>query len=147
MILTKGNKNKVSENFTENEFFSKSSDIGNTHYFDENLILAAQLLRTHFNTPMRVNSSYRTIKHNNSVGGAKSSQHLLGTAVDLSFINNENALLTVHQEILNKGALYDRLKQLGINGFGLYDTFVHLDTRRNNAFWDKRVVTKKKRPA
>ena len=39
MILTKGNKEDVSANFTENEFFSKSSDAPNQHFLDDNLII------------------------------------------------------------------------------------------------------------
>jgi uncharacterized protein YcbK (DUF882 family) len=153
MILKKGSNINLSKNFTENEFFSKSFNAPESHYFDEKLIIAAQLLRDTFNTPISVNSSFRTKEHNQRVGGAASSQHLKGNAVDLGFNSNPNSLLILQQDILNNGSIKKELRKMGINGFGLYDTFIHLDTRptgsRNDdfgsfSFWDNRVTTKKK---
>lgn len=138
MYIKKGDTSKVTENFTANELFSKSPDAPNEHYLDDNLIHAAQFLRTYYNTPVRVNSSFRTINHNTSIGGAKSSKHLTGKAIDLSFPNNPEILEQYNQDIVNKSGVFLELKTMGINGFGLYDSFLHVDTRNSNAFWDNR---------
>ena len=40
-------------------------------------------VRSHFNTPIRVSSFYRSSALNKAVGGAKNSQHLKGQAIDM----------------------------------------------------------------
>ena len=40
-------------------------------------------IRKHFNTPIRVSSGYRSVKLNKAIGGAATSQHCLGQALDL----------------------------------------------------------------
>lgn len=41
------------------------------------------VIREHFNIPLRVSSFYRSLLLNNSVGGAKTSQHIKGQAIDI----------------------------------------------------------------
>jgi len=64
-------------------------------------------------------SACRCDKHNAAVGGAKNSQHPKARAMDLP--------------VTNPKALYDHLCAIYPNqyGFGLYKTFVHIDTRSN----------------
>lgn len=82
------------------------------------------------NKPIRVLSAYRTVSHNRSIGGARNSQHIQGRALDLKPPNG----YTVKQ-------FYDVIKSiapdLGINGIGLYRTFVHVDIRPTEriAYW------------
>jgi zinc D-Ala-D-Ala carboxypeptidase len=40
-------------------------------------------VREYFDTPLRVSSFYRSLLLNNSVGGAKTSQHVKGQAIDI----------------------------------------------------------------
>ena len=47
---------------------------------DEGLVVLLQCIREHFGKPITITSGYRTAAHNTAVGGAKSSQHLLGRA-------------------------------------------------------------------
>jgi len=39
-----------------------------------------QVLRNHLGKSISINSGYRSPSHNKKIGGAKASQHLLGTA-------------------------------------------------------------------
>lgn len=41
------------------------------------------VVREYFDTPLRVSSFYRSLLLNNSVGGAKTSQHVKGQAIDI----------------------------------------------------------------
>ena len=86
------------------------------------------------NLPLFVNSAYRTSGYNRAVGGARSSQHVYGRAVDFHHPKIKAAdlfLIIRHMEKAGK------LPHLG--GIGSYSTFVHIDVRprRNNrlAVW------------
>lgn len=72
-----------------------------------------------FGRPTYINSGCRCEKYNAYVGGASSSQHLLGRAADIRVKNVKP------QEI------YDFLNTEYPNelGLGNYDTFIHVDTR------------------
>lgn len=41
------------------------------------------VVRDHFKTPLRVSSFYRSLLLNNSIGGARTSQHVKGQAIDI----------------------------------------------------------------
>jgi hypothetical protein len=41
------------------------------------------IVREHFKTPLRVSSFYRSLLLNNSIGGARTSQHVKGQAIDI----------------------------------------------------------------
>ena len=41
------------------------------------------VVREHFKTPLRVSSFYRSLLLNNSIGGARTSQHVKGQAIDI----------------------------------------------------------------
>lgn len=141
MLIHKNSQNKVSANFKESEFYSGSFNAPDPHELDERLVLAAQIIRDFFGIGVIINSTLRTPEHNSSIGGASRSQHLLGTAMDFAFA--DSAFLDIfYIEITEQGELYHKLKALGINGFGMYDTFMHIDTRSTSAFWDN--TSKKK---
>lgn len=44
-------------------------------------------LRSHFNEPIRITSFFRSVTLNNRIGGAKSSQHVKGEAMDIKAMN------------------------------------------------------------
>ena len=152
MIITKGDTSKVTNNFTMNEFYCKSFNAPKSHYFDEKLIQVAQYLRDLTHASVIIDSSFRTKEHQavliaNIQGAAKNSQHELGKAVDLKFATPQ-ILASLCGSIDNKDAIFKKLRQLGVRGFGLYDTFIHLDTREGvavhrdefgtYALWDNR---------
>jgi len=66
---------------------------------------------------IRVTSGYRCSKHNQAVGGAKSSRHMLGQAVDCSM------------KPIDQAQFISLAKQCGFGGIGIGDTFVHIDVR------------------
>lgn len=85
--------------------------------------------RHYFNKPLHINSAYRTPEYNASVkDSSPNSKHMLGIAAD------------IWVEGVTMQELYDFFDKRYPNslGLGIYNTFVHLDTRRVKARWDYR---------
>ncbi len=143
-------KTSISKNFLQSEFYSGSPDAPDFHYLNDKIVPLAQYLRDYFDTPIKVNSTFRTKYHNTLIGGSSNSQHLKGNAIDLKFTKGSHILL--ENDILNKGNLFKTLLLMGLTGVGLYDNFIHLDFREekgnqnfeefNYAFWDNRIKKK-----
>ena len=127
ILLYRGSVQRVNPVFCVNEFFCKCPDFTHfCHPFDATLFKAATLIRYFTKEPVIINSSYRTSLCNKNSGGAPASYHLLGKALDL---NCGSALEAVTSDIVAKGPLYRSLRQIGINGFGISTSFLHIDTR------------------
>lgn len=81
----------LSKNLTLAEACKTNSKFDNTpgKVEIENLKLVAEKIfqpcRDHFDQPLMVNSGYRSPAVNKAVGGASSSQHVKGEALDLDF--------------------------------------------------------------
>ena len=97
-----------------------------------NIELTAKVLdqlRERMGAPISTLSVHRSKAYNKAVGGAPNSQHLRFNAVDFVVKSNSSpsdwasALRQMRQDGLFKG------------GIGTYSTFVHLDTRGENADW------------
>lgn len=124
MEYTKGEATKLSANFVSTEFDCKGASCGCTSTkISKQLITYLQLIRNHFGKPVSINSGFRCQKHNSAVGGAKGSKHTLGQAADI-------VVSGVAPKEVAKYA-----ESIGIKGIGLYDTFVHIDTRTAKFFW------------
>lgn len=80
---------------------------------------ALQKLRDLWKSPITVTSGTRCAKHNNRVGGAKSSLHLTGRAFDLHMPASWTGKHTA-------GFIY-YATHAGFRGIGLYRTWVHFD--------------------
>lgn len=137
--------------FTEKEFHGRKSDnrneIANTHTISENLVIAAQAIRNWTRqvyggdgVPMVITSTRRTPKFNAMLGGSsgKKAAHVMGIAVDWSFSGPKkiDATAKFNTDIRDKGPLYQTLRSIGINAFGLYGPgsrygvdFCHMDLR------------------
>ena len=126
IIIKKDSEKKVERNFTEHEFFTKCADFKNDHHFlDSRLISAAQIVRDFVKAPVYITSSYRTPECNTKCGGTADSLHLSGLALDLT--TSEIKLL--NSGIFKRNSIYTSLRAVGINGFGLAESFLHIDVR------------------
>lgn len=74
--------------------------------------------------PLIVNSAYRTFDYNWKIGGAAKSQHVEGRALDL--VPGPGTLKALQK--LRGSAEIARREGL-IRGIGIYNGFVHIDTR------------------
>lgn len=119
----KGKSVKLTRNFKSTEFDCKGKGCCSKTPLDIELLGYVQVIRNYFNKPVTINSGYRCQKHNKNVGGAKNSRHTQGMAAD----------------IVVKGVKPIKVAQfaetIGIRGIGLYDTFVHIDSRTTKSFW------------
>lgn len=165
--ITKGSNERIATNFIEREFFSNSADAPNPHGLDLRLIEAYQIIRNHANDffdyeiKCRITSTFRTPIDNILKGGAKDSPHKKNIAADAQFYSynnphyDRNFQIWWIGEIASKGKLYHELRKLGISGIGMYEKFIHLDTRTEEthnyfnssdrygklSIWDKSGVT------
>ena len=128
--LKADSKKKLSPNFTVYEF--RCRDGSDVVMIDESLVMLLQCIREHFGKPITITSGYRTAAHNTAVGGAKSSQHLLGRAADI-----QGAGVSVEDV-----AAYAESLLPGWGGVGRYPVkpgrargWVHVDTRPNKSRW------------
>lgn len=150
--VRKGSKQKVSNNFTQDELHSNSSDAPIEHEVDENLVNAVQYLRDLFGA-YRTHGTGRTPKHNKRVGGASKSKHLEFNPVvahDGSFLkDNAKNISKIADDIINEGSIYEDLKYIGVKGIGFYDWGIHIDTsltRNQFTVWDNRTKKKNEFP-
>ena len=107
-------------------------DGSDTVMVDETLTVVLQCIREHFGKPVTITSGYRTAAHNAAVGGAKSSQHLLGRAADIR----------VQGVSVEDVAAYAESLMPDWGGVGRYPVkagraagWVHVDTRAEKARW------------
>lgn len=139
--ICKDGTRQITKNFTEAELHSKSLDAPKCHFLDDTTIEALQMVRDHFNAPIRVTSTLRTAAGNALVDGKANSRHLApASAIDFQFIdNNDGYLKQFYEDFKCKGPLYRKLRAKGINGMGVYKTFIHIDTRAISvkSFWDE----------
>ena len=122
----------MTKNFSKSEFESKCGrEMPEEVYF--NVVKVAnqlQYLRDYLAKPIKVNSAYRSPEHNASVGGVKTSQHILGKAADITIQSLKPAeVFMIIEELIDMGHMLQ-------GGLGLYDTFVHYDIRKTKARWN-----------
>lgn len=119
----KGKKVKLSPNFSSQEFDCPGKGCCTETPVDDALVAYLQAIRDHFGKPLYV-LGYRCEAYNAQTPNAsKTSRHLKGMAADLNIDGVAPAEIAAFAE------------SLGIKGIGLYDTFVHIDTRESKSFW------------
>ena len=124
---------KLAPGFKVREF--RCRDGSDVVMIDQTLVVLLQAIREHFGKPVTITSGYRTAAHNAAVGGAKSSQHLLGRAADFYVEGVPVATVAAYAETLLPGR----------GGIGRYPKdakhpkrmtgWVHIDTRTNKSRW------------
>lgn len=122
---TKGAKTKLSKNFSVYEFRCGLGRGCNctTTLIDDKLVDYLQKIRDHFGKAVTITSAHRCESYNRSIKGAVGSRHTKGQACD--FVIKGVTPLEIAQYA----------ESIGIKGIGLYDTFVHIDTRAAKSFW------------
>ena len=120
---TKGISIKLTKNFKSAELDCKGKKCCSKTMIDIELVGYLQVIRNYFGKAVTINSGYRCQKHNKNIGGEKNSRHTQGMAAD----------------IVVKGVTPIKVAQfaemIGIRGIGLYDNFVHIDTRSDKFYW------------
>ena len=120
---TKGSEERVATNFRAREFDCQGTGCCNKTLIDEQLIKWLQQIRSHFGKPVYL-TAYRCEKHNAATpNAATNSYHIYGRAADFHIDGVKPADIAKYAE------------SMGIKGIGLYDTFVHIDTREAKSFW------------
>ena len=101
----------------------------------ENVIKLAgqlQILRDYVGRPVRINSAYRCVQHNDNVGGSKTSQHIYGKAADITIQSLKPIeVFAIIEDLIDMGHMLQ-------GGLGLYEKkgFVHYDIRKTKARWN-----------
>ena len=128
--LAKDGAKSLSPAFKVREF--RCRDGSDAIMIDQTLVVLLQCIREHFGKPITITSGYRTAAHNKSVGGARSSQHLLGRAADIQVADTTVEAVAAYAESL--------MPDWG--GVGRYPVkagrakgWVHVDTRPNKSRW------------
>lgn len=96
-------------------------------YVCEKTMDALQAVREKVARPIIVNSGHRCVTYNKTVGGAAASQHLK-LAIDIQAAGQD------------RKALLAACEAAGFQGFGFYQTFLHVDMGRprtwgNRDYW------------
>ena len=128
--LAKDGSRRLAPSFTVREF--RCRDGSDTIMVDQALPVLLQAIREHFGKAVVITSGYRTATHNTAVGGAKSSQHLLGRAADIQVADTPVEDVAAYAESL--------MPTWG--GVGRYPVkpgrargWVHVDTRPAKSRW------------
>jgi hypothetical protein len=114
---------KIAENFRAREFDCQGSGCCTKTPIDEKLVEYLQKIRDHFGKPVYL-TAYRCPTHNaQTPNAATNSFHTYGRAADFHIDGVAPAEIAKYAE------------SIGVKGIGLYDTFVHIDTRETKSFW------------
>ena len=92
---------------------------------DEDMVRVVNQIRKHFGVPFTPNSAIRCATRNAEVGGVSNSQHLYGTAVDISIpgVSPQTAYNYADSLMPNTG------------GVGVYSWGIHVDSRKTKSRW------------
>tara|TARA_R110000787_G_scaffold245880_2_gene351680 strand:- start:1129 stop:1482 length:354 start_codon:yes stop_codon:yes gene_type:complete len=100
---------------------------GSGKKMDKDFLLKLDFARELAGIPFKINSGFRTKKHNQIVGGRVGSSHLKGLAADIGYTGSRERYLILHS-----------LLKAGIHRMGIGKTFIHCDmdsTKDENVVW------------
>lgn len=166
IMISRGDDTQIAPHFLASEFYSNSPNAPASHPFYTELVEAASFLRERFGVQWRITSTFRTpenelricLLNKLPVALATTSQHVQCRAFDSqpagTEAENARIMEQLADDFTSNGPIFQKLRQIGITGFGLYRTFIHLDVRTgpvahpdkygHYACWDERTgVTKK----
>jgi len=122
---------QLTNNFSLNEFACKDNTPVPYELKSKVQALAEQLqiLRDYLNEPIHINSGYRTPAYNKKIGGKPNSYHIKAMAADITVKSKTpKQLALVIEKLISNGTLK-------IGGMGVYNGFIHVDTRKVKARW------------
>lgn len=122
---------RLTNNFSRYEFDCKNGVAVPKNLYPNMQLLAnnLQVIRDHINEPLFINSAFRTVEHNKTVGGSKNSQHLLCKAADIRC----NGLSPY--QLYNEVYYLMEKKMITKGGLAMYNTFMHYDVRGVYCTW------------
>lgn len=100
-------------NYTE---FDSPDEVGSGQKMHPDILEMLDMARDKFDKPIRINSGYRTAKHNLKIGGRPNSSHLRGLAVDIACSNS-----------VDRYHLLNCLLDVGFKRIGISKSFIHVD--------------------
>ncbi len=118
---------KMNLKYFSNEEFDSPDIVGSSSNMDDNFLQMLDNAREIANIPFKINSAYRSPKHNQAVGGKSNSSHLIGKAVDIAYTNSRERWIII-----------TALQKAGFNRLGIAKTFVHTDSdesKAQNVIW------------
>lgn len=130
-VFPKGIDIQLTKNFSSSELDCKCQYKScNKTLIDLEHIAKLQKLRDMVG-PIHITSGFRCKKHNKDVGGTPTSQHTKGTATDIQ-----------HKQLPYQ-VIAEWAGKMFEGGIGIYNTFVHIDSRGSKARWDFRTKEQK----
>ena len=100
-----------------------SPDLPDSGYLmDSTFVGMLDNARESSSVPFKINSAYRSEKHNQRVGGKKNSSHLVGKAADISCTDSRSRWIII-----------SALQKAGFNRIGIAKTFIHVDSDEDKA--------------
>lgn len=127
---------KLTENFSREEFeCTDGSEMPTDVQLNiAELAIQLEIIRAHFNAPVHVNSAYRSLEYNRSIGSNDTSQHVLGRAADIVVEGyTPDEVADAIEFLIDSGML----KQ---GGLGRYNSFTHYDIRGTRARWNYKTL-------
>jgi hypothetical protein len=125
-VDVKTNAKMSLKHFSYEEFDSPDA-VGSGVNMDNEFLRMLDLAREIANISFKINSGFRSEKHNQSVGGKSQSSHLIGKAADISYKNSRERYIII-----------TALQEAGFNRLGIAKTFVHVDndeTKSADVIW------------
>ena len=114
------------KHFTLDEFDSPDLP-GSGDKMSSNFLKKLDKARSIADTPFKINSGYRTPKHNKTVGGKPGSSHTQGLAADIH-CNNDTTRSLIVQALI----------EVWFTRIGIAKTLIHVDsdeTKNSNRIW------------
>lgn len=153
ITIQKGDPTPVVPSFRTMDFWGglhKQPNATVSHKLWGAIPVAVQLVQDTLGADVDINSTVRFPGGSHYGGGNSQHDYQNARAVDIGLPASKTA--QVYKDIMGRGPLFQALFALGARGFGIYDTFMHVDFRTSGglqqyngtpyAFWDERETNK-----